>query len=1141
MSAVYSAWRKSLLAGLVSLLLGVGSVALPATAFADSAPTDPADPATPPTVTADPLPTAQINGVAWAQEVVGNTVYVAGKFTRVRPAGAAPGTQETVRNNLLAYDIRTGELITSFAPSLNAQALTIEASPDGSRIYVGGDFTFADGQPRNRIAAYDTATGQLVSTFRPSVNATVRTIAATDSTVYLGGEFSAVGSSARNRLAAVSATSGALLPWAPTPGAGPTDGNFLADSPQHNATPSNSVLAMVLAGDNQVVVAGRFYYLNGVRATGVGALDASSGATRPFAANRLITNHGINSAVWSLSTDGTTVYGTGYNYFGPGNLEGSFAAAANGGAVRWINDCHGDTYSTYAVAGVVYQATHAHVCSNIGSFPEQNPQLNLFATAVSQVPTGSVGPATLQNIANFRGQPAPSVLPWFPTFYAGGYTGQYQAGWSVTGNEDYVVYGGEFPGVNGTEQQGLVRFAVSAVAPDAVGPRATGDFAPTATLVPGAVRISWRAVHDRDNENLTYRVHRGSERTAPVCEFTRPSQWWNLPSYGCVDTTAPVGTHGWVVVASDPAGNRLSSSWVTANVGAANSGPARVYSQLVANDGADGHWPLGETAGSTAYDRAGSQGMGINWGVTKGRAGAIAEDTDGAFAFNGTWTGFTATNTAAPSPKEFSVEAWFNTTTTAGGKIVGFGNSRIGLSTRYDRHLYMDTAGRLHFGVWNSGQRVLSTTGALNDGRWHHVVGTLSSAGMAFYVDGELVGTRPAVTVADAYTGYWRVGGDSPWSGRAWFDGRVDEVAVYPQAITARQVATHTTAGRTGQAPNILPTASFTAAATDLEVAFDASASADPDGAVTGYAWDFGDGATGDGATATHVYAAPGSYPVRLTVTDDRDGRATTTREVTVRVAPVGPGSIAADTFGRELASGWGEAETGGAWTAIGPSSGLAVTGGTGRLTAAPGTTGGALLDVSAEDVAVQADVVLDHAATGGGSWVTLGSRMVGGTRYTAQLFFAADGSVRLNLVRTVSWSETWLAGTTLPGSYTPGTALTVRFEVDGTAPATIKAKAWTAGTAAPADWQVQATDATAALQRPGTVAVDVYTARSAAAATAVRIDNLRAEPAGTVAEEPEPVPNAAPTAAFTAAPADLTVAVDASGSADSDGRVAGY
>jgi hypothetical protein len=35
------------------------------------------------------------------------------------------------RSHLLAYDIRTGELITSFAPTLNAQVISVAASPDG--------------------------------------------------------------------------------------------------------------------------------------------------------------------------------------------------------------------------------------------------------------------------------------------------------------------------------------------------------------------------------------------------------------------------------------------------------------------------------------------------------------------------------------------------------------------------------------------------------------------------------------------------------------------------------------------------------------------------------------------------------------------------------------------------------------------------------------------------------------------------------------------------------------------------------------------------------------------------------------------------------------------------------------------------
>ena len=86
-------------------------------------------PLPPDMVSADALPTVQIDGVVWSQAVVGNTVYAGGRFNNARPAGAAAGTNLTPRGNLLAYDITTGNLVTSFAPSLNGQVMSVAASP----------------------------------------------------------------------------------------------------------------------------------------------------------------------------------------------------------------------------------------------------------------------------------------------------------------------------------------------------------------------------------------------------------------------------------------------------------------------------------------------------------------------------------------------------------------------------------------------------------------------------------------------------------------------------------------------------------------------------------------------------------------------------------------------------------------------------------------------------------------------------------------------------------------------------------------------------------------------------------------------------------------------------------------------------
>jgi large repetitive protein len=752
-----------------ALVLGGTGLALVASpASADTAPGG----GLPETVSADALPTWQVNGVVWSQVVVGNTVYVTGNFTQARPPGvAAGGAGSIAANNIFAYNITTGNAVTTFSHSLNAQGLVITASPDGSKVYVGGDFTTVDGQARNHIAAFNTATGALDTTFSPSLGSQVRGIAVSPTTVYVGGNFFSANGQARTRLAAFSVANGSVLPWAPK-----------ADD--------NQVNAMVLSPDGTtVVVGGMFTTLNGVPASGLGGLNATTGATVPWAMNQVVTDGGTQCGITNLSVDNNQVYGSGYA-FGCGNFEGTFGANPDTGAVNFVNDCHGDTYGTFPVGQVLYSVSHAHNCSFIGDFPNSSPSWNInmrHALAFTTYPTGTN--AGVDDYGwNYTNVPDSTLLQWFPEVAIGSFTGQNQAAWSVSGNSQYVVLGGEFPSVNGTAQQDLVRFAVKTIAPNKRGPtKAPSAPAPSAlSFSGGQARIAWQSAYDMDNKTLTYTVNR-SGTAQPVYTTTQDSTYWDYPMMGFIDKNlTPGSTYTYTVHATDPFGNTLNLGSATVTISA---GSQSQYAQDVVNDGATDYWRLGESSGTAVYDHAGFNDATAQTGVTRGAPGAISGDTDGASTFDGASDGYVVSNSTQDAPPNLSVEAWIKTTTTQGGKIVGYGNSNTGTSNNYDRHIYMDNAGHIIFGVYNNATYTIVSPKTYNDGNWHQIVGTLDSTkGLTLYIDGKKVGVNQGTTVGQPYTGYWRIGGDNlnGWTNQptsAFFNGTIDDVSIYPSAL----------------------------------------------------------------------------------------------------------------------------------------------------------------------------------------------------------------------------------------------------------------------------------------------------------------------------------------------------------------------
>jgi len=81
---------------------------------------------------------------------------------------------------------------------------------------------------------------------------------------------------------------------------------------------------------------------------------------------------------------------------------------------------------------------------------------------------------------------------------------------------------------------------------------------------------------------------------------------------------------------------------------------------------------------------------------------------------------------------------------------------------------------------------------------------------------------------------------------------------------------------------NVPPTAVFTFNCAALTCSFDGATSSDSDGSIHSYAWNFGDGTSGSGATTTHSYMLPADHVVTLTVTDNGGSTAASSKTITL-------------------------------------------------------------------------------------------------------------------------------------------------------------------------------------------------------------------------------------------------------------------
>ncbi|MDM7855569.1 PKD domain-containing protein [Cellulomonas alba] len=284
------------------------------------------------------------------------------------------------------------------------------------------------------------------------------------------------------------------------------------------------------------------------------------------------------------------------------------------------------------------------------------------------------------------------------------------------------------------------------------------------------------------------------------------------------------------------------------------------------------------------------------------------------------------------------------------------------------------------------------------------------------------------------------------------------------------------------------------------------------------------------------LFAAAVTAGLVVTLTPGAAHAATTTATVNATTAQreTYP-TIATDSFTRTSGSGWGSAETGGSWVQNGAASQYTVDGKVGSLSVARAgsTISSYLSGVSATDTDTTITFSADKAQTGSGTHLLVSGRHIGSLDYAAKIRLNADGTATLALVD----GTTTLAAVNLPGTYAANDQITVRLQVFGTSPTTVRAKAWRTGSTEPTSWQVSTTSSTSGLQAKGTVGVSAYLSGNVTnAPIAYRFDDLKVTTA-----QPVLVPNAVPTAKVASKVSDLAAHLDGSASTDSDGTIASY
>ncbi len=265
---------------------------------------------------------------------------------------------------------------------------------------------------------------------------------------------------------------------------------------------------------------------------------------------------------------------------------------------------------------------------------------------------------------------------------------------------------------------------------------------------------------------------------------------WNLtdPAYGGSETA---GMHTVYAQFHDPSAGWGPTAQDTIEYAPSQQPPppppGAAYGKTVEADAPVSWWRLGESAGTVAADKTGTNPGAYLSGTTLGAASLVAtESSNTAVAFDGAKGAVkVASSSSLNLSSPFSLEAWIKPS-----KLPTAG-SFSSVLTKAESYSLQFNGPNLEFTVIQSGtrHRLQAPSGTIVAGNVYHVVGTYDGTTQRLYVNGAQVASAalsgPAsVTANSLYLGSWA-------GGEEFLTGVIDEAAVYNKALSAARIAEH--------------------------------------------------------------------------------------------------------------------------------------------------------------------------------------------------------------------------------------------------------------------------------------------------------------------------------------------------------------